>query len=299
MPMTRDAVPAGGTGPERHGSFLETPGAGLYYQVEGTGPLLVLVPGAAGSVEPYRRLADELESHYRVLSYDRRGFSRSALVGDQDYGRRLETDASDVRALIEHVGNAPAVVFGNSSGAIVALEVLVRHPSAVRLVVAHEAPVMLELPDGGGWEELSSSLYDLYRRSGPGPALVRFRETSFPDSDRTVMARVPANEFTAANGAYWFEHELRQYPSVRLDHEALCRRSDRLVLAVGRDSDGYPCCEATRSLGRKLGRMPLELPGGHVGFVSQAPDFARCLIPHLGVHPSAPATRGAGGEAVV
>jgi hypothetical protein len=47
---------------------------------------------------------------------DRRGFGRSELDGAQDYERRLETDADDLRHVIEHVAVAPATAFGPSSG---------------------------------------------------------------------------------------------------------------------------------------------------------------------------------------
>lgn len=166
MPPLPEVQTGQGQADAVHRDVLDVPGAELYYELRGTGPLLVLVPGAAGSVEPYARLAARLARSYTVAAYDRRGFSRSRLLGDQDRTRRLETDADDVRALIEHVGNGPAAVFGNSSGAIVALEVLIRHPSAVRVVVAHEPPVMLALPDGDLWVEFFSCLYDVYRHSG-------------------------------------------------------------------------------------------------------------------------------------
>ena len=262
-------------------SHLEVPGAGLYYESYGAGPLMVMISGAAGSAEPYRMIAAQLASRNTLVAYDRRGFSRSALVGDQDYDHRLETDADDVQALIQHLSDGPAIVFGNSSGAIVALEVLIRHPSTVRLVVAHEPPAMNELSHGQQWVEFFSSLYDLYQTSGPGPAMDQFRHRSFPESDRQVMAHVPTNEFTATNARYWFEHELRQYPAVNLDHGALGRNSDRIILAVGRESHGYPCCEATVALGRSLGRQPVEMPGGHLGFVGQAAAFARDLEHYL------------------
>jgi acetyltransferase/esterase len=238
------------------GDFLELRGARLYFEVRGAGPLVVLVTGAAGSVEPYRMLAGRLESQFTVVTYDRRGFSRSTLIGDQDYDRRLETDADDVCALIEHLSGASAAVFGNSSGAVVALEALVRHPSVVRVAAAHEPPVMTELPDADEWMGVFSSLYTLYRNSGAAPAMDHFREASFPESDRRVMAGVPANEFSAANATYWFEHELRQYPAVSLDHQTLRRHSDRVVLLVGSESRGFPCYEATLALGGKIGRCP-------------------------------------------
>jgi len=100
-------------------SGLEVPGARLYYEATGAGPLIVLIPGAPGSADSYRRVAGPLAEHYTVVAYDRRGFSHSALDRPQDYDHRVGTDADDVRRLIEHLSDEPAVVFGNSSGAIV------------------------------------------------------------------------------------------------------------------------------------------------------------------------------------
>ncbi|HEX9387216.1 MAG TPA: alpha/beta fold hydrolase, partial [Anaerolineales bacterium] len=117
-------------------STLTVPGAQLYFEVIGDGPLLIMIPGAAGRGEVFRPLVSPLAERYQVVTYDRRGFSRSELDGPQDYDHRLDTDADDVRHLIEQLTDKPAVVFGNSSGATVALEVLVRYPERVDTVVA-------------------------------------------------------------------------------------------------------------------------------------------------------------------
>jgi pimeloyl-ACP methyl ester carboxylesterase len=108
-------------------------------------------------------VADPLAARYTVVRYDRRGFSRSHLDGPQDYDRRLDTDADDVRSLIEHLAGEPATVFGVSSGAIVALTVLTRHPSVVRAVAAFEPPAVRLLADGQQWIDLFATVYDLYR----------------------------------------------------------------------------------------------------------------------------------------
>ena len=267
----------------RGSGYLDLPGTRLHYEWLGSGPVVVMIPGAAGCAEPYRPLASHLASRHTVITYDRRGFSRSDLIGPRDLDRRLQSDADDVAALIHHMTTGPAAVFGNSSGAIVALELLTRHPDSVRRVVAHEAPLMRELADGPDWIDRFYALYATYRRSGTETAMAEFRQQSFPESDRQVMAKVPVNEFSVANGVYWFEQELRQYPAIAVDHGALLRQRDKLVLAVGEDSHGYPCCEATAALAlaRTLGQSPVELPGGHVGFVAQAGDFASALEPLL------------------
>ncbi|MDO3634589.1 alpha/beta fold hydrolase [Mycolicibacterium arseniciresistens] len=145
-------------------SALDVPGAQLYYETRGNGPLFVIVPGASGVSDSFRKVATHLADHYTVMLYDRRGFSRSQLDGPQDYANRLHTDADDVRRLIQHLTDAPATVFGASSGAIVALDVLTRHPAVVSTVVPFEPPVVLQLSDGQKWVEFFHEVY------GPVPA---------------------------------------------------------------------------------------------------------------------------------
>jgi pimeloyl-ACP methyl ester carboxylesterase len=260
---------------------LPVAGARLYYEIHGSGPLLLMIPGANGTAESFRRVTEYLAGSYTVVLYDRRGFSRSGLEGAQDYDRRLETEADDVRRLIEHLGGEPAVVFGTSSGAIVALEVLGRHPSVVRAVVPFEPPVVRLLPDGQKWVDFFFDVYAIYRRSGPGPALDRFRTETFATADRHAMAGAmdfSRNDHALANARYWFEHELRQYPSIALDLDSLTTHADRMVLTVGRESRGYPAREATEELGKRLGRQVVELPGGHVGGMTRPVDFAAELV---------------------
>jgi len=261
--------------------ILEVPGARLYYETHGSGPVMLMIPGAAGTADSFRRVTEHLAEHYTVVLYDRRGFSRSKLDGPQDYGHRLETDAYDVRRLIEHLGNEPATVFGNSSGAIVALGVLTRHSSVIRTLVPHEPPAVRLLTDGQKWIDFFFQVHDLYRQSGMEPALKKFREQAFAESDRQVMAGVPKNEYTIGNATYWFEHELRQYPAVELDLNALKAHADRIVLVAGRESRGYPTYEVNVELGKKLGRRLIELPGGHVGFISEPAEFSRELVQAL------------------
>ena len=155
-------------------STFKVPGAQLFYEVSGSGPLLVLIPGAAGTGEVFHPLVRELIARYQVVTYDRRGFSRSQLDGPQDYDHRLSTDADDVRRLIEHLTDQPAIVFGNSSGAIVALEVLTRYPERVQMVVAHEPPVVSLLSDAAKWWAFFDRIYDSSRKNGIPKAMHQF-----------------------------------------------------------------------------------------------------------------------------
>jgi pimeloyl-ACP methyl ester carboxylesterase len=265
-------------------SILTIPGARLYYEIQGSGPLMLMIPGASGEAGVFKKVTEHLALRYTVITYDRRGFSRSRLDGPQDYDHRLETDADDVRRLIEHLSDKPAIIFGSSSGGVIALEVLTRHPSVVRTLAPFEPAAMRLLPDGQKWVNFLFEIYDLYRQSGVELALKQFRERTFPECDHEAMARAryPKNEeYVPANAAYWFEHELRQYPAVDIDIDSLKAHADRIVLVAGRESRGYPAYEVNVELGKRIGRPLIELPGGHVGYVSQPAEFAREFIQAL------------------
>jgi hypothetical protein len=90
------------------------------------------------------------------------------------------------------------------------------------------------------------------------------------------------SEHTLANAVYWFEHELRQYPAVDLEPDVLEAHADRIVPMAGRESRGYPAYEVSVELGKRLGRDLIELPGGHVGCVTQPAEFAREFVQALG-----------------
>jgi pimeloyl-ACP methyl ester carboxylesterase len=262
-------------------AYLDVSGARLYYEVRGAGPLLVLVPGAKGEAGIYQRLAEELAPRYRVITYDRRGFSRSTLTGTQDYEHRLATDTGDLNALIAHLADGPAAVFGNSSGAIIALDLLTHHPGPLAAVIAHEPPLVNLLPDAATWREFFDSVYDTYRAAGIPAAMHQF-STAFADNDRQAMHRQtlhPAtrSEHLEANSAYWMEHELRQYPRTDLDLQSLARNTAKLILAAGSQSCGQVTHRTTQALADQLGSGLCDLPGGHTGCVTHSTEFAAAL----------------------
>jgi pimeloyl-ACP methyl ester carboxylesterase len=95
-------------------SHLDRPEGRIAFDVDGDGPLVVLVPGMGDLRATYRFLAPTLrEAGYRVAVTDLRGHGESdatfASYGDA-------ATAGDVIALIEELGG-PAVVVGNSMAA--------------------------------------------------------------------------------------------------------------------------------------------------------------------------------------
>jgi pimeloyl-ACP methyl ester carboxylesterase len=108
---------------------LERPGLGrIAYDVQGTGPLLVLVPGMGELRSTYRLLVPALvAAGHTVVTTDLRGH------GDSDTGLDEYGDAStatDIADLIRELGG-PAVIVGNSMAAGSAVIVAAQHPELV------------------------------------------------------------------------------------------------------------------------------------------------------------------------
>ena len=105
----------------------------MYYEIRGSGPVLLVVPGQAqpvGDVEPLIAL---LAEHHTVIAMDNRGTGRtSAPRGPYS----IEQMADDLVALMDHLGIERAHVLGISMGGRLALALAIDHPERVdRLVL--------------------------------------------------------------------------------------------------------------------------------------------------------------------
>ena len=270
-------------------SNLQVPGATIAYDLLGNGPLILFIAGGGGTAAIYQPIADELKDRFTVLTYDRRGFSRSTLTGEQDYSARLQTDAADAARLIEHVGMGPAVIFGSSSGAIVALTVLSHHPDVVRILVAHEPPVTRFHPDAPERLRQLHAFHNTYRIEGMQAARQQFMQawpTSASDQQLLRQSMPPeAGGEMAKNMSYWFEHELRQYPSVELDIESLKRNADRLLLIMGgEETQDRPTTPIIKALASALDVPLHQMPGGHMGYSVKVHAFVEMLVRLLSEH---------------
>jgi pimeloyl-ACP methyl ester carboxylesterase len=147
-----------------------TAGADIYFERRGSGPGLLVISGGGGDAGNYSDLADSLADEYTVLTYDRRGNSRSRLRADPTK-LRVEEQSADARAVLDHNGIGSASVFGSSGGAVIGLDLAARSPHTVELLVAHEPPVISVLDDADRWfaffGELDSPAQPVWDRARP------------------------------------------------------------------------------------------------------------------------------------
>jgi pimeloyl-ACP methyl ester carboxylesterase len=258
---------------------LPVPGATLNYKVRGDGPLLLLLQGGDGDADAADALAGHLADDYTVLSYDRRGLSRSP-VSDPAAPVDMSTHSEDASRLIAAVGGEPALVFGVSLGAMLGLDLISRHPEQVRLLVAHEPPATELLPEPGRGQAIrdQEEVEELYRREGTAAAMRKFVTVvgiRFDDREADVAIPQPRPE-RIANLEVFLARDAPAVHRYRLDLHALQKAAARIVPAAGTSTQAFPrhCAQA---LADELGRPLAEFPGNHSGFILRPRAFAARL----------------------
>lgn len=264
--------------------MLEVPGARLRYEVRGTGPVLLMIHGGMGDAAVFLPVAGLLAGAYTVVTYDRRGNSRSPLAGaGRDVPVVVEQESDDARRVLAAVGGGPAYVLGSSSGAVIGLDLLAGHPDAVRRLVAHEPPVLSLLPDGKVLVDAAEEIRRVRDAEGDVAALARWGVALGAGADEDPELE-PGMDFDPelerrllGNVGRFFTAEVGPVTRYRPDLAALGDLGDRLLVGVGAESgEQYPA-RAARALAAATGAPLAEFPSQHWGYILRPRRFAEAL----------------------
>ncbi len=131
--------------------LINVGGIEFFYREAGEGAPLLLIHGALGSAEVWPVVFDLLASDHRVISYDRRAYSRTK-ADPAPPGQYFTTHGDDAAALLKALAAAPAAVLGWSAGGPTALHLAIRHPELVSCLVLEEgAPLQLAASPTPDW----------------------------------------------------------------------------------------------------------------------------------------------------
>jgi pimeloyl-ACP methyl ester carboxylesterase len=217
----------------------------LYYESEGAGEPLILIPGFASGASLWQKQVGPLARHFRVITFDPRGVAQS----DKPQGAQtISLLADDVAELLQFLGIAAAHVAGVSFGGFVAQEFALRHRGMVRKLVLcctsfggpnHVAPapeIMSEIMQPRAAGDVSEDMYRVQLQ-----AAVKFNA-----EDRLAAIRCP-------------------------------------TLIVSGDADTIVPVQNSYNLARQIPDAELRLVagGGHTFFMEQADEFNRVLTEWL------------------
>lgn len=260
---------------------LDVPGARLYYERRGSGPLLLLI-GSPMDTVGFAAVAGALAGNYTVVTYDPRGIGGSSRE-DESRDVTPEQQADDVHRLLAELGGGPALIFGSSGGAVVGLALVATHPGEVGTLIAHEPPVIDLLPDRAEVRAEIDDVYATYLADGPDKAMQKFlvhAGIGGPASSGDAPRPAPPPEQAArmrATMEMFLAHLIRPTTGFRPDIAALRATPTRLVVAGGTTSAGTLPNRTAMALAGQLGTGMAGFPGGHNGFLEQPAEFARVL----------------------
>lgn len=261
-------------------SHINVGGARIHYQVTGAGPVLLISQSGEGDADRTVDLVAGLADRFTVVTYDRRGLSRSRL-DDPTTPVPMRQHASDAAAVLRQVTDAPAAMLGLSLGAVIGLHMLREHPGTIGTLIAHE-PIALPFladQDGAAAREKLAGVRRVHRESGWRDAAARVAAVLGinPNDQDTEpgITQFPFTEQRAANFEYFLTNDLDAALADTLTLADIPRDA-RIVPAVGHTSpqDGFDYLAAL-ALADHLGVPAQRFPGGHNGNLTHPRAFAQ------------------------
>ncbi len=137
---------------QRVGSYVEVaPGVDIYYEDEGEGPALVLIPGWTFTTKVFDHQFAAFSESHRVISFDPRSHGRSTVTSD---GNNYATQAADFAKLLEHLNVENPVILGWSAGSLTAWHHVRNHGTdGIRGFVSVDMPPLGMSDDRSDWVE--------------------------------------------------------------------------------------------------------------------------------------------------
>jgi valacyclovir hydrolase len=143
----------------------------IYYEEQGSGTPVLVLPGFAGSIEEFAALREALvAAGYQVIAADLPGSGRSEPQPRAYTATFIEDDARSFAALLQHLATGSAHLIGFSDGGEISLLMAALTPGVARSVVTWGAAGVLNDPSG----QLREAMYNVVDH--PIPPLQQFRE---------------------------------------------------------------------------------------------------------------------------
>jgi pimeloyl-ACP methyl ester carboxylesterase len=276
---------------KKYSGRVTTEGDELYYEVRGQGLPILMISAAGGDGEYYTPIAKILADEFKVITYDRRANSRSTINNPQNF--EISQQSRDAVAVLNAVGEESAFIFGNSSGAVIAMDIAKTQPRAVRTVVVHEAPMARMHPKAKKWQSFFAGVYWISFWFGPYIASFRFilgigvpvrklinvqnqiMKTSKSYEKETGDKRIDPK--TAAE--FLVRQELLPVTNYMPDVDLIKKNNVKVIMAIGewglKRKKWY--VKIAQNLAEELDCKLVTFPSHHGGYMEMPEEFAEVL----------------------
>ncbi len=215
-------------------------GVNLYYELEGSGEPLALIHGSWADATSWQFVVRGLAESFRVLTYDRRGHSRSERPENPG---SVDEDGDDLAALLEALDLAPAHVATISYGGNIGLRLAARRPELFRSLCCHEPPLWSVLRDDAEAQQMlardARSIEPIARRIAAGDhegAARQFVDEVIMGPGAWEDAVPPETRAIMVDNAPTFLDELQDPDANAVDPDALATLEVPVWLTNGTES---------------------------------------------------------------
>jgi pimeloyl-ACP methyl ester carboxylesterase len=262
-----------------YNGLIEVSGIQLYHEVRGSGPSVLFIQGAFGDGGTFEQVAELLAEEFTVVTYDRRANSRSPRPAGWE-STSTEEQSDDAASLIEALDIAPVAVFGNSGGAIIGLDLIIRHPDLLRGAILHDPAMfsVLSSPEDV-MEPIQRAIEEGMREEGPlggGASFLRF----FAGDEAFEHLEPELRERMLGNAEVFFGLEFGAIGPYRPHKESLAAVDVPVRIMAGTESPP-PLVAVARWLAERLDVELESLPGAHTPYFDRPEEMAQALRPLL------------------
>lgn len=263
----------------------------LVYRVTGNGAPLLFIAGGGGDGDLFLSLADKLSSAYKVITYDRRSNAGSTINHPDKFS--VEQQAEDAIAILNKIGESSAYIFGNSSGAVIAIEILKLFPDKVNGIIVHEPPIAKVHPQKDKWLAFFKKCYVAsFKLGGASMAATKFLFGIEVPAMQMIKAQLKAEKYLKSNhiskerkvsskqaSKYLIQQELLPIVSYDVEFKSLKNSLNKVVLAVGdyaKSNDTF-LYQIVLRLSKILNVPYVVVPGHHGSFMDDTENWAEII----------------------
>ncbi len=146
--------------------YLDRDGVKIAYDVQGSGPAILLSHGYSASAQMWRGQVEAFKDSYRVITWDMRGHALSDSPADQARYSE-EATVADMVAILGACGVSRAVIGGLSLGGYMSLAFYARHPEmAAALMLFDTGPGYRNPKSREAWNETAEARARAFEQQG-------------------------------------------------------------------------------------------------------------------------------------
>lgn len=251
----------------------------LFYETQGAGEPLVLIPGFASGAWTWFRQIEELSKDFQIITFDPRGIGQSKAADEDLQNLSMNDFVEDVARILDALKIEKANVLGASFGGFVAQEFALKFPERVEKLV-------LACTTAGGKNHVKPDI-EILRSFSPDPTLPigekirRFIRPAFTDEFNKIRAGEVEKvcrmreQNIVADAVYMAQ--LQVAFSLDTDEKLGSIECETLVITGNRDS--VVPMENSLNLAWKIPNAELEIieNGSHLFFIENADEFNRSV----------------------